>query len=95
MEYHRDPYVVVTSVPPVPPEEPDPQAVARETQQTLFGQEQRRQPQVASTPDPVRGVEKHAVCLLDSNGTHVVRGVNCPHSLPHPDDDTIAGTVRF
>jgi len=95
MDYQRDPYNVVTAVPPVPPEEPDPQAVARETQQALFGEESRQQPQVASAPDPVRGVDKHAVCLLDSNGTHIRRGVNCPHNLPGPDDDSIAGTVRF
>ena len=95
MDYQRDAYNVVTAVPPVPPEEPDPQAVARETQQALFAQERRENPQAASIPDPVRGVEKHAVCLLDSNGTHIMPGVNCPHNLPGADDNTIAGTVRF
>ena len=95
MEYQRDPYTVVTSVPPVPPEEPDPQAEARQAQQALFGQEIRRGPQVASSPEKVRGVEKPAVCLLDSSGTHLMPGVNCPHRLPGPGDDEIAGTVTF
>ena len=95
MDCQRDPYNVVTATPPVPPEEPDPQKIARETQQALFAQERRAGSQVSSVPDPVRGVEKHAVCLLDSNGTHVVRGTSCPHNLPGPDDDAIAGTVRF
>lgn len=95
MDCQRDPYNVVTAVPPVPPEEPDPQAVARETQQALFAQERRENTQVSSPPDPVRGVEKRAVCLLDSNGSHIMPGVNCPHNLPGPDDDTIAGIVRF
>lgn len=95
MDYQRDPYSVVSAVPPVPPEEPDPQQAAHDIQQAMFTQEQRRGPQAASGPDPVRGVEKHAICLLDSYGTHIRPGVNCPHHLPGPDDDAIAGTVRF
>lgn len=95
MDGQRDPYDVVTAAPPVPPEEPDPAAVARETQHTLFSQETRRRPQAASVPDPVRGVEKHAVCLLDAHGAHIMPGVNCPHNLPGPGDDDIAGTVTF
>lgn len=35
-----DAYAIVVAVQPEPPEDPDPQQVARETQQALFSQEQ-------------------------------------------------------
>lgn len=42
------------------------------------------------------GTEYGAMCILDSNGTHVSPGLHCPHNLPAAgDSDEIVARIRF
>lgn len=52
-------------------------------------------PENRGEPGDTAATERGAMCILDSNGTHVARGLHCPHGLPGPGDPDTVTRVSF